>query len=109
MMAIAIDLQQLPRQSFSVTIGDSRYDLTIKESDGIMSADIVVNDETIISGSRITAFYPIINYAYLESGEGNFIITTEGDEAVFYESFGVTQFLYYVAQEEIDNARSSSS
>ena len=99
-MTQLIQLQAVPNQSFSAAFNDRRYELTIKNTAGVMSLDLVRDNVTIYQGARIVAGTPLIPYAYQESG--NFIITTENGEIPFYTRFGVTQFLFYASPAEIE-------
>ena len=98
-MTQQIELQATPNQSLSATLDETRYEITIKETTGVMSADIVRDGATIAQGARIAAGTPLIPYRYQE--RGNFVITTEGGCIPFYNQFGLTQFLIYASPAEL--------
>ena len=98
-MTQQIELQATPNQSLSVTLDDARYDLTIKETIGTMSVDIVRDNIPIMTGARLVAGTPFLPYRYQETG--NFIITTEAGEIPYYTRFNVSQFLIYISVEEL--------
>ncbi len=98
-MTQQIQIQAIPNQSFSATLDERRYQLTIKEAGGVMSADVIRDNVTIAQGARIAAGTPLIPYLYQE--QGNFIITTEGGRIPYYQQFGITQFLIYASPLEL--------
>lgn len=105
-MPFRLALQAVPNQSFSALLDGITYRLVIKETRGVMSVSISLDDTLIISGSRFFTDFPLIPYAYLEGSGGNFIFTSEADALPAFLEFDVTQFLIYVTAEEIRNARS---
>jgi hypothetical protein len=94
-----ISLDATPNQELSVTLGGNRWDITIKETNGVMCCTLVLNDVEILSGQRIVAGSPLIPYRHLQ-GSGNFWILTEGDELPYYTEFGVSQQLVYMSVAE---------
>lgn len=100
---IDVALQPVANQSLSIQLDDSRYDLTIKEANGVMCATVARDGVTLIQGVRIVAKTPLVPYAYLQ--EGNFVLLTEGDELPYFDQFGNTQNLVYLSADEIDALR----
>ena len=101
-MTQLIQLQAVPNQSLSASFDERRYEITIKETNGVMSLDLVRDNVTIFRGSRIVAGTPLIPYFYQESG--NFILETDNGEIPFYTRFGINQFLFYASPSElVDN------
>lgn len=98
-----INIDATANQSFSVRLNNVRYDITIKESNGVMVASIVRDGVSVISGSRIVTGELIIPSKYQE--DGNFFIDTLNEEIPYWTSFGLTQFLYYFTSEELEAAR----
>lgn len=98
MRTIALD--SVPNQTLSVTLDNNRWDITIKEADGVMCATLNLNDVLVISGQRIVAGSPLIPYRYLQ-GSGNFWLLTEDDELPFYTRFGVDQQFVYASPGEL--------
>jgi len=97
---LVIEIESIPNQEFSTTIGGDRWDFILKQAVTSMAATISLNDQVILSGQRIVAGTPIIPYKYLQS-HGNFLITTVNDQIPTWERFGVDQFLTYASAEEI--------
>lgn len=95
-----IQLQRIPNQQFTVNIGNSIWELTIKIAKKMMFADVYRDNEPIILGTVIVADNPIIPYKYL-SGFGNFAILTNNGELPNWELFGITQHLVYLTPEEL--------
>jgi hypothetical protein len=100
---IEIQLAALPSQSFSIRRDDNLYNITIRETNGCMSATVVRNNITLLSDVRLVAQFPIIPYYYLESG--NFIINTLDDDLPDWTKFGISQSLFYASESEIAGLR----
>lgn len=94
-----INLDAIPNQELSVTLDGNRWDITIKECNGVMSATLLLNDVPLLSGQRIVAGSPLIPYRYMQ-GSGNFWILTENDELPDYNRFGVDQQFIYMSPGE---------
>ena len=98
-----LDLQALPNQSFSIVLNNNRYDITIHEASGIMAATIKRNGVEIITGQRITAGTFLLPYTYLE--DGNFLLSNQNDDVIYYTAFGQSQFLYYLSPNDLAQLR----
>lgn len=105
-MSFRLPLQPVANQSFSSLLDDINYRLTIKETRGVMSVSISLDEIGVISGSRFFTDSFLIPYPHLEGAGGNFIFTSEGDAIPDFEQFDVTQFLFYVTAAEVADARS---
>lgn len=105
-MPSRLPLRALANQALSALLDEQSYRLTFKETRGVMSVSISINDVTVISGSRFFADAPLIPYAHLEGAGGNFLVTTEGGAIPDFKQFDVTQFLFYLTAEEVADARS---
>lgn len=100
---IDINLQPIPNQSLSIRLDDNLYDITVKETRGVMSLTLVRNDIAIVSGSRMLPNAPLIPYQYLEAG--NFVMLCEDDEYPSYLQFGDSQSMVYLSDAEIEALR----
>lgn len=100
---IDILLAAIPNQTVSIRLDDRMYSITVKETRGVMSVDILRDNEPILSGSRCVPMVPLITYRYLEAG--NFVFLTENDEYPYYTEFGNTQSLVYVSPVELEALR----
>lgn len=96
----SIPLDAIPNQAMSISVDGNRWDITLKECNGVMCATLALNDVTILSGQRLVAGFPFIPYAYLQ-GSGNFWILTENNELPNYQRFGIDQQLIYVSAGEL--------
>ncbi len=103
---IEIPIQAVPNQSLTFESVGGRYDLVIRDSDGIVSVDVTREDVVIIQGSRAMPSGAIIPYRHLESG--NFAIITEEDAYPAYLEFGVSQRLFYLTPAELEALRSGN-
>lgn len=95
-----IPLENVPNQKFSITLDETRYTIRLTTINGITYADIDRDDVNIISGFKCCPFQLIMPYPSMDSG--NFLFETSDGEYPQYESFGDTQFLYYLTQEEVE-------
>ncbi len=102
-MSELIRLQAIPTQSLNATRNGDRYRIVLKFDGENVNYDIFRNEINILYGFQAVAGSPLIPYQYLESG--NFIFVTENDELPDYTKFGVTQFLLYVTQDELESVR----
>ena len=96
-----IELDPIPNQSFIVNVGGNRYDITIREIDGLMAYDIAINETEIPKGFRFVIGQLMIPYKRLVAN-GNFILSTPPNEEPNYLNFGTSQFLYYLTNEEVE-------
>lgn len=98
-----ITLQAIPNQTLSVQLDNVLYDITLKATQGVMSATIVRDNIEIITGARITPGYPLLPYEYQENG--NFIMLTADGDYPDYTQFGITQSLIFASQAELEVIR----
>lgn len=106
---IQIPIINVPNQSLSIQLDGDQYDISIHAtkdnpdgSTGIMCVDIERNNNVIILGSRAVFGYPLIPYEYLVSTFGNFTFVTQNDEYPDWRQFGITQYLIYASNDEIN-------
>lgn len=98
-MSQIIPLQTIANQSFTIFLDGSNYDFTIKETNGVMSVNIVRDGEILQQGERAVAQGLLLPYKYQELG--NFMFLTQNGELPFYTKFNSTQVLYYFSIDEI--------
>lgn len=100
-----VPITNLPNQSLSINLDQSQYDIRLHSNqDGSLTyIDIIRDNVTILSGQRAVAGFPIIPYPYLE--DGNFVILTNDDDYPEYSQFGITQFMIFASQTELDAIR----
>ena len=99
-----IPLKMFARQSLSVMLEQSLYEISLKECNGIMAATIIRDGVTLVENRRVSAGMTIIPEGYLE--EGNFVILTSGDEIPYYTRFESTGVFVYLTIDEIVELRS---
>lgn len=96
---IDASIQAVPNQSLSIQLDGFRYDITLKEAQGVMTASVVRDGNTLIDGVRLVSGTPVLPYRYQE--QGNFVLNTEAYDLPQYLAFGVTQFLVYLSADEV--------
>lgn len=102
-----IPLEALPNQNFTVTLGNNTYNFRINTCVNITAVTLYRNLELLFSGERVPPFTPVIPYRYLESG--NFFFITQNEEYPIYDKFGVSQFLLYATQDELETFRNATN
>jgi hypothetical protein len=93
-----IPLAAEPNQEFTVRLDDTRYLIRLKEANGVMVADFVIDDVVTITGTRVLAGEFLIPYLYMM--RGNFVLLTVGDALPDWREFGASQTLVYMSPEE---------
>lgn len=93
-----IPLAAEPNQEFNVRLDDVRYAIRLKEANGVMVADVTVDDVVILSASRVLAGEFLIPYLYIM--EGNFVLLTVADALPDWREFGASQSLVYMSPAE---------
>jgi hypothetical protein len=94
-----VPIQSLPNQTFSISLENNTYDITLKETNGVISATVVRNDIIIVENQRCVAGFPVIPYEYLE--DGNFIFFTQDEQLPDYTQFNATQSFNYITALEL--------
>lgn len=97
---LQIPLQAIPNQTLSIQVSANRWDLAIKEINGLMAMDFILNDVVLTLGVRMMPNEPLLIYAPYAQ-EGNFVLLTEEDEYPYYKLFGTSQSLIYASPTEI--------
>lgn len=100
---ITIPLQAINNQSLAFQTDTARYNLTIRDSSGIVSVDVDRDGVRIVSGVRAMPSGAIIPYTYLE--DGNFSILTDQGEYPISSEFGVSQSLVYLTPSDLEVLR----
>lgn len=94
-----LPLIQIANQQFSVELEARQWTITIKEANGVMIADVNVDGDDVVTGTRILAGEPIIPYGYLQ--DGNLVLVTLDDALPYWDQFGVSQALVYLTNAEM--------
>ena len=105
-MTVEVKLEAIPNQKFTVTLEDNRYDVKIFYTGDCMAYDLDVNQVNVISGFQFINGELMLPYEYQEVN-GNLLLIVPDDALPDYESFGNTQFLAFLTQEETDLYRES--
>lgn len=105
---IIIPLQAIPNQSLTIQLDGNNWDIqvfscnTTPQTPGtqVMAYTFTLNGVVIVSNQRGVTHWPLIGYDYLENG--NFFMITDNDDYPDYNQFGITQYLIYASQAEIE-------
>jgi hypothetical protein len=94
-----INIDALPNQSFTVTLGDNNYLIKIYSIDGHMSYDLFINSIKIVAGFKMINDVLLLPYVHQEDS-GNILLQISEDEIPDFTRFGLSQFLYYLTEDE---------
>lgn len=105
---INIPLQAIPSQELSIQLDGNNYDIRLHSCNNtpltlgtaIMTATIAMNGNLLIENVRCVPNYVLLPYQYLATG--NFLIITNNDDYPDYKQFGITQYLIYASQAELE-------
>lgn len=103
-----VGLQAIPNQRLTVVLDGVLYDLTLRETNGCMSVDILRGGDPVVEGQRIVAGEPFLPYVVLEGAYGNFVMLTQDGDLPYYDQFGLTQTLVWATAVEIGAIRNAS-
>jgi len=111
---IQVPLTNIANQSLSIQLDSNQYDINLYAgednldgSSGITAVDIIRNNTAIIIGVRAVTGTPLIPYIYLENG--NFAFVTMNDEYPDWRQFGITQYLVFASESELEAIRGNVS
>ena len=103
---IQIPISNIPNQSLSINLAGintilifMRAATTDVPGTGIVAFDVSINNVVIVTGIRALPDFPIIPSQYLENG--NFLVETMNDEYPDWRQFGITQFLIFASEVEL--------
>jgi len=110
---IQIPITNIPNQSFSINLDGNQYDIRIHACGDnivpgsmVMAVDIVRNNVAIVTGMRAVPGFPLIPAKYLENG--NFIFSTQNDDYPDWNQFGITQYLIFASESELQTLRAAA-
>lgn len=98
-MPTGVPIQAIPNQSFSITLDNQLFAISIKETNGCVAVSIDVNGVNVIENLRTVSGSPIIPAKYQEAG--NFMFVTANQQVPDYLRFNVTQTLQYFTAAEL--------
>jgi hypothetical protein len=104
-MAINIDVQPIPNQSFQLLVEQDLYLISIKTVDSQAYVSIQRNNVVLISNIKAMPNKPILESQYLYAEHGNFVFyQLDDDEYPYYRFFGISSFFKYITKSEVLNA-----
>ncbi|AUG84961.1 hypothetical protein MAELSTROM_42 [Pseudoalteromonas phage Maelstrom] len=104
----SISIDAIPSQQFNISLGGNNYKIKIYSIDGHMSYDLSINSVGVISGFKLVNDVPLLPYKYQEIN-GNIILSLPEDEIPDYERFGLSQFLFYLDEDETIEYREAAN
>lgn len=103
---LQIPIINIPNQSFTVQLDNNVWDFSIYDIQDLVAVDVTLNGTQILTGERAMPSYPLIPYKYLESG--NFVFLTDNDDYPDFHQFGITQYLIYASETELESIRAGT-
>lgn len=91
-----IPLEQTPNQAFTLIIENNAYRIRIVDIVDMMAADVVINTQPVILGTRCLHGDFLLPWPSLEQNGVNFMWFDDQGRVPRWENFGVTCRLYYV-------------
>lgn len=91
-----IPIQQLPNQTFFITLGEQECEIHIYLRYRYMYLDLKVDDKIIIQGQICLNNTDIIQYKHLNFNGNLRFIDTQGIEDPYYTGFNERWYLVYV-------------
>lgn len=102
-MGTRVPLLAIPNQELSMQLDGLRYGIRLRDiGNGLTAIDVSRAGVPVITGMRCNVSWFVLPYRYQEAG--NFVWTTPNGEVPRWEQFGVTHFLDFVPQSELDAA-----
>ena len=105
-MTVEVKLEAIPNQKFTVPLEGNDYSIRIFYTGECMAYNLDINKVNVIKGFQFINGELMLPYEYQEVN-GNLLLIVPDDELPDYESFGNTQFLAFLTQEETDLYRES--
>ncbi len=100
-----IGIAAVANQEFFVQLAGSAYLIRLHAITEGVGVTITRDDVVLVQNARIVPGTPLLPYRYLE--DGNFLLLTQDEALPDFAEFGVTQFLVYLTQDEIDALRAA--
>jgi len=98
-----VNLDKIPNQTFNVMLDNVDYRVALRSIKGLTYMSLWANGELLFYNQLCTPNAPVNPYRYV-SINGRFCFACDTDDYPYYTQFGETQQLYFITQEEIDNA-----
>lgn len=96
-----LKIQDIPNQVFTTTIGEDNYRIAIRTIQGLSFMSVWKND-IVLFYNQVCVPNEFVNpYNYL-SESGKFYFESLDGEYPNYKQFNVTQFLYFLSADEVE-------
>jgi len=102
-MVTQVPISAVPNQSFTITLDNNLFDITIRYTNGVMAISLTINGVDTIDNIRVVAGSPVIPSQYQEAG--NFLFLTQNFQLPIYTQFNITQSLIYASASELATYR----
>jgi len=96
-----VTISAIANQQISFQEDDTRYVMRITSSGTTVAVTLSINEKIVMDGVRTVLGSLIIPFDYLRAGGGNLIFTSDNENLLTYQAFGITQFLLYLSVDEL--------
>ncbi|MDX6916501.1 hypothetical protein R9X49_15435 [Pectobacterium carotovorum] len=100
-MANKLPLEELPNQSLTIRLDNSRYAITIKALTAEMMAISIERDDVLLIQNQRAMPSTMLLPGHMAGRFGNFMFVTTNDEYPYYTAFGAGHELYYIPASEL--------
>ncbi|MEQ6970745.1 phage baseplate plug family protein [Pectobacterium polaris] len=100
-MANKLPLEELPNQSFTIRLDNSRYAITIKTLTTELMAISIYRDDVLLIQNQRAMPDTMLLPSHMANRFGNFMFTTPNDEYPYYTAFGAGHELHYIPASEL--------
>lgn len=98
---LLVPIKNVPNQVFSITLNGVGYRIMLRTIQGLTFMSVWVNNEALFYNQICTPNNWVNQYNYI-SVNGKFYFYCLDDEYPNYEKFGITQALYFLTPEEVN-------
>ena len=98
---LLVPIKNVPNQVFSITLNGVGYRIILRTIQGLTFMSVWVNNEALFYNQICTPNNWVNQYNYI-SVNGKFYFYCLDEEYPNYEKFGITQALYFLTPEEVN-------
>ena len=98
---LLVPIKNIPNQVFSITLNGVGYRIMLRTIQGLTFMSVWVNNEALFYNQICTPNNWVNQYNYI-SVNGKFYFYCLDEEYPNYEKFGITQALYFLTPEEVN-------
>ena len=90
-----VPLVNIPAQEISLVLNNQDCTIAVYMRGTHLYADLIVNDQQIVSGMLCHTGQPVVAYEYMDFSGNLYWVDTQGQEDPVYEGIGTRFYLVY--------------